>query len=291
MKKVLLLFAFVSFTLNAQTILMEENFDVFSTVEANWTLHNVSEPIGTTGYSAGDPLSTYIIAHSGADDSYIAAGFNNASDIGTISNWLITPTLDLVDGDVITFYTRTISGSTYPDRLEARISTEGDATVLPANENEVGSFTTLIQEINPSLATGGYPEQWTEFSYTVSGITSATPSKIAFRYFVTDAGINGSNSNYIGIDTFSVVSPTVSVDDLESVSFYYFPNPASSSLTMKANSAINEVIFYNILGEKVLQATPNNLESKVSISHLSPGAYFVQAQVGDSKGTFKFIKR
>lgn len=84
---------------------------------------------------------------------------------------------------------------------------------------------------------------------------------------------------------------TLSITDLESVGFYYYPNPVVDILRMNANTNIDTVIFFNILGEKVLQFTPNSLESSVDISKLAFGTYFVQAQVGDSKGVFKIIKK
>lgn len=70
-------------------------------------------------------------------------------------------------------------------------------------------------DINPTLTTTGYPNVWTQFTVTVSGVASATTGRLAFRYFVDNGGPNGANSDYIGIDTvgfFCVTpSPTPSV--------------------------------------------------------------------------------
>jgi hypothetical protein len=41
----------------------------------------------------------------------------------------------------------------------------------------------------------------TKFTVAVPNLASATTGRFAFRYFVTNAGSNGSNSDYIGIDT------------------------------------------------------------------------------------------
>jgi len=52
---------------------------------------------------------------------------------------------------------------------------------------------------------GGYPDAWTRYEANID-FTGA--GRIAFRYFVTDGGPSGSNSNYIGIDTVEVTSDT-----------------------------------------------------------------------------------
>ena len=42
---------------------------------------------------------------------------------------------------------------------------------------------------------------------TVEGLAETTSGRVGFRYFVTEAGPDGTNSNYIGIDTVSVAQP------------------------------------------------------------------------------------
>ena len=69
---------------------------------------------------------------------------------------------------------------------------------LPA---DVGDFTTLLLDINPTLVVSGYPDVWTQYTITLSGLPPAASGRIAWRYFVTSGGPSGANSNYIGIDT------------------------------------------------------------------------------------------
>ncbi len=68
--------------------------------------------------------------------------------------------------------------------------------------DDVGDFTTLLLEINPTLAVGGYPNVWTQYSVTISGVAAPTQGRFAFRYYVTNGGPSGSNSDYIGVDLF-----------------------------------------------------------------------------------------
>ncbi|MBC7880658.1 MAG: choice-of-anchor J domain-containing protein [Anaerolineae bacterium] len=188
----------------AQAASLSQNFDTVSTLAAQgWSLQNRSTTVGTTGWFQGDP--TVFPAQAGATNSYIAANFNNTTGANTISNWLITPTLTFFNGDVLTFFTRTVTDAIFPDRLEVRYSDVG-GTNVGTTSTSVGDFTTLLLTVNPTLTTTGYPSVWTQFTATISGLApSGSPGAIAFRYFVTGGGPSGANSDYIGIDTVTIV--------------------------------------------------------------------------------------
>jgi PKD repeat protein/subtilisin-like proprotein convertase family protein len=182
-----------------------EGFDDITVLPGQgWFFQNNSDPLGLTDWFQGN--DTVFPAHAGASTSYIGANYNNTSGVGTISNWMLTPEISLNNGDTISFWTRGPEGSTWPDRLELRLSTAGSSTDVGTGALDVGDFTTLLLSVNPSLVVGGYPEVWTQFSATLSGIPGGATGRIAFRYFVTDGGPDGTNSDYIGIDTVEYVS-------------------------------------------------------------------------------------
>jgi hypothetical protein len=185
-------------TANSQSF--SEGFDVVVPLPTGWVSSNQSTTIGTTGWFQG---GTTWAAQTGAATSWIGANFNNTTGSNDISNWLLTPNRTFSNGEVIKFWTRTIAGSAFPDRLQVRLSLNGASTNVGTGPAAVGDFTTLLLDINPTLAVGGYPEAWTEQTITISGLAAPTGGRIAFRYFVTFAGPLGDNSNIIGIDTFS----------------------------------------------------------------------------------------
>ncbi len=175
--------------------LLDEKFDDVSNLPG-WTITNQSQPLGINDWFQGNP--TVFDSHSGDYDSYIAANFNSTTGSGTISTWLITPVLNIKDGDKLSFWTRVPTGSIWNDRLEVRMS-QGTMT-LPSGHTGVGSFTNVLMIINDNYNLS-YPEQWTKFEITVSGIGETPVSThFAFRYNVVNGGPNGSDSNYIGID-------------------------------------------------------------------------------------------
>ncbi|MEO5735307.1 MAG: choice-of-anchor J domain-containing protein, partial [Rubrivivax sp.] len=136
--------------------------------------------------------------------SFALVNFNSvASGSGTISNWMFSPQINTIsNGDSFSFYTTTVPSSGFPDRLELRLSTAGAGTNVGTTATSVGTFSTLLLSINPTLAQSGYPEDWTRFTATVSGLATPASGRIGFRYFVTDGGPLGNNSNIIGLDTF-----------------------------------------------------------------------------------------
>ena len=145
----------------------------------------------------GNPVVT---PHEGA--RFAVVNFTSiASGSGTISNWLITPTLSLVNGSTFSFFTTTAPGSAFPDRLELRMSLAGSSTNVGTTPTDVGDFSTLLLSVNPTLAAGGYPETWTQFTATITGLNAPTNGRLAFRYFVTSGGPTGANSNIIGVDS------------------------------------------------------------------------------------------
>ena len=167
---------------------------------------NHSTTIGTTGWFQGN--DAVFPAHQGTlPNSYIGANFNNTTGTNTISNWLLTPAIELANGVPLTFWTRTSTANPFPDRLQVRMSTAGNSSNVGTTATDVGVFTTLLLDINPTYTVGGYPEVWTQMTVTVTGVPSPTLGRLAFRDFVENGGPTGTNSNYIGIDTVSYVIP------------------------------------------------------------------------------------
>jgi hypothetical protein len=184
-----------------------EGFNDISTLEAaGWNFINNSAPVGTENWFQEPPAEIEFPAQGGPSNSYIGVNFDSTSRIGrtnTISNWLIAPTQAFNNGDTISFFTRKAANSTFPDRLEVRLSFSGASSDVGTTPESVGVFTTLLHEINPSLTLDGYPDVWTQFSSTLSGLSEPTSGRFAFRYFVTNAGFQGRNADYIGIDSVS----------------------------------------------------------------------------------------
>ena len=172
-------------TSHAQAVeVLSENFDDAEML-AGWSLMNNSVLPGEPWFQG---TAEVFSAHQGAPTAYIAANyFSAAGGQGTINNWLVTPALDLIGPTTLTFFTRSAPVAGYNDTLEVRFS-EGSGS-------DPAGFDTLLATIGGATP---YPGSWQEFNLS---LPYAGQGRFAFRY-TGDAVV----SNYVGIDTVSVLS-------------------------------------------------------------------------------------
>jgi hypothetical protein len=195
-----------------------EEFDTATAAVARgWQFVNNSDPKGSGVWQDGGSIPPHFNAYSnkGRKAGFIGADYlSTSAEKGTISNWLISPSLTMQNGDRIIFYTRAwqafdgVSDTTdFGNSRQLRMNPLNDsADVGTASGN--GSFSKILLYINPDLvyssvlhpAVFAYPSQWTRFIVTVTGLNAPLKSRFGFRYYVTDGGSNG-NASGIGIDS------------------------------------------------------------------------------------------
>lgn len=224
-----------------------EEFDTVGNLTAKgWVFRNNSFPMGQSGWRQGryeaaagvqfkfiGPVSYYgFPAYSAKNtpNDFISCDVTASQEIydatsglvttgGNISAWIISPQLSMRNGDSIYFYTRAVFDANYSvytkDRMQVRANfTDGTANV-GGGATTVGSFTTVISDINSSYANndpGGYPRAWTKYSLRISGIPgdSVRNGRFAFRYMSADAGLQGGSAadnfpTVVGIDSLAFV--------------------------------------------------------------------------------------
>ncbi len=215
-----------------------EEFDsVGNLTLKGWVFQNNTSPVGQTGWRQGryeeanQSKFAYVgpylgfpaySAHNTPND-FVSCDVSCLGDAsgngGNISAWLISPKLNMKNGDKISFYSRATDDALYYDPATDRMQvwanyTDGTANV-GKSDSGTGSFTKLLLDINPNRiynSQGGYPAKWTKYTITISGIPgndSIPAGRFAFRYFNQDAGLQGGSGS-----TGSYYSPTVVGVDL-----------------------------------------------------------------------------
>ena len=187
-----------------------EGFDLVTFPPTNWIVRNQSTVIGTNTQCWNRFTATPWPPQAGA--GHAGANFNCTSGTNTISGWLISSQMvNLQNGQQVTFFTRKASPDQFADRLQLRLCLDGApdscgaAGSTGATSADVGQFTTLLVDVNPTLVLGVYPTVFTQFSATLSGLPAGpNTGRIAFRYFVDNGGPTGANSDIISIDTVNV---------------------------------------------------------------------------------------
>ena len=140
---------------------ISEDFAVVPT--PGWQAINNATPPEARRCSRGNTI--VFPSHMGAPTAYAGMNFNAATGANTCSTWYITPSrVGIQNGDTWSFWTRTQTGSGFPDRLEFRLSTNGATCNPGVGPTSVGDFTTLLQSVNPTLVVGGYPGIFTRSS-------------------------------------------------------------------------------------------------------------------------------
>lgn len=195
-----------------------EEFDTMANLyKRGWAFNNNSRPLGAATWQQGIYQAvngktgiTYdgfpAFSYHATPDEYAFAGYLNTSadSLGTISSWMITPPLEMRNGDKFSFYTRTIAQSQYKDRLEVRLNPTDDSHGVGFDSTSHGKFTTVMGTVNPNFTTTGYPATWTRYEFTISGLPNTLlKRRIGLRYYVSRAGSGATaNGNAIGIDKF-----------------------------------------------------------------------------------------
>jgi hypothetical protein len=132
---------------------------------------------------------------------YAYATHRSYGGINPISSWMITPVLDIKNGDKISFYTRAGSSTVAADRLQVRMNEVDNSIDVGSTPASVGKFTMLLKDINESLTITGYPQTWTRYEITIAGLAAPISTRIAFRYFPHE-----SKAEAVGIDLFQFTS-------------------------------------------------------------------------------------
>ncbi|MDO6595504.1 T9SS type A sorting domain-containing protein [Oceanihabitans sp. 2_MG-2023] len=130
-------------------------------------------------------------------------------------------------------------------------------------------------------------------SGNASGESLALGTLAAGTYYVrvwSDGVASGTSRRVEGEFEISV-NGTLSISDVDTKNlFTYYPNPVTSSLTIKAQNSINGLSVYNMLGQEVILEKPNTMNSVLDMSSLQSGAYFVKVTVDNVTKTIRIIK-
>lgn len=202
-----------------------EEFDSMQrVVDMGWKAVNISNPLGGDSWQQGSyvadnvkggPFYSQIPAHSykASANELAFVPYTCGAGLSFINCWLLTPPLAMKNGDKISFWTRTRSTVSFPDRMQVWLNPNNDGTNVGRNESNSGDFTVKLLDINPSLSFSpyptGYPTTWTKFEILISGLPNgSTPQRhrVGFRYYVQGGGPSGSNSDEIGLDDFDFIS-------------------------------------------------------------------------------------
>ena len=110
----------------------------------------------------------------------------------------------------------------------------------------------------------------------------------------TDSGSPGNGFTNANTGTYLVddikFASVLSTAKFDKSTVKMYPNPVKNSLTIEANSAIQRVSVYNVLGQEVMARNPKSNTTTLQTSSLQKGVYMVKTDIDGNISTNKIIK-
>ncbi|WP_296386811.1 T9SS type A sorting domain-containing protein [Winogradskyella sp.] len=263
-----------------------------------------SNPTSLTGLTDGDSYEFYVRTDCGGSFSTWAGPFE----------WLqmLPPSNDDCSGAIAL-----TPGGVYADNPVDGTVTAATADAEPngCGLNGAGVWYSIVVpasgditiETGPDAGTGdtGFDSLIEAFSGTCGSLTSIEcddDDSTGLFSILSLTGLTPASTIYVrvwesGGDDFepfsiSAYSATLGLDTVDNeAAFTYYPNPVKNTLTLNAQNTIENVTMYNMLGQEVLRATPNTVDSDLDMSNLQVGTYFVKVTIANITKTIRVIKQ
>ena len=170
------------------------------------------------------------------------------------------------------------------------IDTVGVGAVLNpklSNHTGNGGETNALLYTNPVSTTG----QWVSIDVPLTSF-AGQPALDALNQFLISNGGPSAGPIVAYVDNIYLYKGTpLSTASFETSSIKIYPNPATTSLTIQANSTIDNVSVYTLLGQEVLNKNPKANDTTLDISNLQKGAYIVKTTSEGKTETTKVLKK
>ena len=145
----------------------------------------------------------------------------------------------------------------------------------------------LTNASNPPLPNPN-PGTWISYdiplsTFTIAGGGNATRNDLA-QFVIT------SNLGTVYYDNLYFHKNTLGTQKFETSSVKMYPNPVQNTLSIEANSEIQNVTVYNMLGQEVMKASPNANAVTLQTNDLQKGVYMVTTEIDGNVSTSKVIK-
>jgi len=179
------------------------------------------------------------------------------------------------------------------------------SVALSAQTTHVISWFMGVSESQASMTvTAGDIVKWTWDDTLPHTVTSASGGAETFA----SAQLTGANQEYS--HTFTVVGstdyacaihpmmagtittqPLLAVDDVTTLDFEYFPNPATDVVTINGKNAIDRVVVYDIAGRQLSDTATTTNTVKVYLQGYTAGTYLIKVFSGSQSKNITLVKK
>jgi hypothetical protein len=175
-----------------------------------------------------------------------------------------------------------------------------DTLMSVAGCDSILTLTLLVNDLpQPSISRNGNElstqvfanYQWQRNGINISGATSRTYTATQDGdYTVLVSDTNSCSNTSAAINVILVGVENVIEKDLK---LRIYPNPATSSLNIESNEAIESIKVFDLYGRIILSVVePNSNNAQFSVLELNPASYFLELKTQTGKSTMmNFIKQ
>lgn len=101
--------------------------------------------------------------------------------------------------------------------------------------------------------------------------------------------INQCASDYVPFRPYGDQNGSENDDALHKVNYY--PNPVNTTLYVEANTIIEGIEVYNLLGQMVINQSPNSKETKIDMDFLQANVYMMKVTLNGKTETYRVVKQ
>lgn len=124
-----------------------------------------------------------------------------------------------------------------------------------------------------------YTAAWAQWNYVVD---NTWPEGV----YTIHATFGGKN-----YETIFGVRTTLGIEDLQKTEISIYPNPTSNTLYVEANSQIDKVEVFDLLGRNVLEISPSSEKTELNMGGLKAGMYITVISSEGKKTVKKIVKQ
>ena len=145
-------------------------------------------------------------------------------------------------------------------------TTIADLIVSPSAVTWYTSLQNALNNTNPLISTTALTNNTTYYAVNNDGQCSSAPFAVT-------------------------VTISLKVDGFDKQFLKFYPNPVSSVLNISYNRVIESVKVYNLLGQILMDETPNAADVILDMSRVPNGIYMIKINSDNENGDFKVVKK
>lgn len=127
-----------------------------------------------------------------------------------------------------------------------------------------------------------------DFSVTY---TNVEPEDTTIQYGYQVVGLNANPENEAALGSIVIVDTVLGTNNFDATSISTYPNPVTSTFTITSQQTITSVTVFNVLGQQVINETPDTLNFVADFSSLTAGVYLAKITTQSGSKTVKVIKK